>query len=65
MSKPWSDGRNRPDWYDGTSLDRGIEEYCEPMLEAELARLRAENRELKKQLAERTGKSHSRAAAAR
>lgn len=58
MSLAWSDGHERPDWYEGTSLDRGIHEYCERFTDAELARLRAENADLRKQLAA-LGKAHA------
>jgi len=43
----WSDGRDRPDWYDGTSLQRGIEDYFSKPRDEEAARLRTENAELR------------------
>lgn len=46
----FSDGVDRPDSYDGTSLARGMEQYFAAANDKELARLRAENELLRREL---------------
>lgn len=46
----WSDGIERPDWYDGTALTREIERYFAAARDAEAERLRRENAEMRSAL---------------
>ena len=46
----WSDGIERPDWYDGTALTREIENYFATARDAETERLRRENAEMRAKL---------------
>lgn len=59
----WSDGRERPDWYVGTSLQEGIREYCESFSNAEIERLRVENQGMRESLATRQAPRHKAASA--
>lgn len=43
----WSDGIERPEWYDGNALTRAIENYFARARDAELDRLRRENADLR------------------
>ena len=49
--RAYSDGVDRPDWYDGNELTRGIQEYFAAPVDAEIERLRLENAEMRARLA--------------
>jgi hypothetical protein len=54
----YSDGVDRPAWYDGTALTRGIEEYFAKPVDDEIARLKTENADMRKTLRLRSNPTH-------
>lgn len=59
----YSDGIERPAWYDGTALTRGIEEYFSKPVDQEIARLKSENAEMHKALRQQAKAARAAAAA--
>lgn len=47
MKREWSDGEDRPEFYDGTTLTRAIEDYFSKPVDEEIARLKRENAEMR------------------